>query len=95
MKILNSVGRTSPDFKNSTLFLVKELPKDRSKSGEYNKLERAVSKQMKKKKKKNATNVYLDPAPNREEWYSLDKLVAMNQEKNEEIRRHIVEKGQM
>ena len=56
MKVLNnSVGRGSPGLKNATLFLVKPLPDQKSKAGDYGLLERAVSKQMKKatKKKKN------------------------------------------
>ena len=58
MKILNnSVSKTTPDFRNASLFLVKPMPKDKIRANEYGMLEKAVSKQMKKKKKKNVEMV--------------------------------------
>ena len=53
----NSVGsRTSPDFKNASVFLVKPMPEDKRRGGDYG-LDRAVTKQLVKKKKKKATKV--------------------------------------
>ena len=52
MKVFNnSVGKTLPDFKNASVFLVKPLD-EKKRSIDGGMLEKAVSKQMKKKKKK-------------------------------------------
>ena len=52
MKVFNnSAVRTSPDFRNASVFLVKPLNQEKKKVGEYGMLQKAVNKQMKKKKK--------------------------------------------
>ena len=75
----NSMARISPDLKNATYFMVK--PIDNKKGNDFGRLSQAVSKQMKKKKKKIVRNnsdmdLYLT---GKEEWGSLDKVVQINQ----------------
>ena len=75
----NSLGRLSPDIKNAAYFMVK--PIENKKGSDFGKLSQAVSKQMKKKKKKIVRNnsdmdLYLT---GQEEWGSLDKIVKINQ----------------
>jgi hypothetical protein len=57
--------------------------------GDYGLLHKAVTRQMKRKKKKK--NTYSDCASH---CQSLDKLQQLNAEKNDEIRRHIYEKAE-
>ena len=55
----NSVSsRTSPDFRNANVYLVKSLNGGQIRQSEYGMLDKVVSKQLKKKKKKN-TKIYI------------------------------------
>jgi len=55
-------------------------------------LNRVVNDHLKKKKKKKTVKVFAD---NYDHCQSLDKLHALNMDKNEEIKRFIYEKGEL
>lgn len=61
--------------------------------GDYGLLNRAVSRQMQRKKKKKRQN-FTTISDCLSHCQSLDKLQQLNAEKNEEIKRHIYEKAE-
>jgi hypothetical protein len=85
MKASNNSMKGLLSSKNATLFWVKPVPSEKNNTNDYGMLDRAVSKQVKKKKKKRGLsyserNLYLT---GKEEWGSLDKMVEIDKQKNE------------
>ena len=60
MKTSNNSVRGVVGPKNATLFWVKPLPSDKNGTNDYGMLDRVISKQVKKKKKKQRGHSYSD-----------------------------------